>query len=126
MVSEAERWTQVGAIMKARLKSAGVTQAELARLSKVSDTTIRSYFRGKPVVRVDKKRAISLALWGVPDAIDRLYAGEAETQILKDGLAVDSQDRDDIEGRLTRIEDRLDRHDEKLDQILDALRGAQG
>lgn len=69
-------WDHVAEALKARAAELGLIQAELARRSGVSDTALRGFYNGRPVVRQDVKWKLASALRWPTDAIDRLAEGE--------------------------------------------------
>jgi transcriptional regulator with XRE-family HTH domain len=118
MTDSEERWGQVGAAIAARMAGPpAITMAELVRRSGVSDTSIRDYLRGKPIVRADKRRELCAGLGWTADSIDLILAGK------KPRIATDARSTDLALRSLTQ---RVEALEEGRAEMLRLLRQAVG
>ena len=77
-MSGAEDWEAVGLHVRARMTERKVTTAELARVTAVSETTIRSVRKGTGPHRKYMLVAISAALGWPPRYLHEVLAGSEE------------------------------------------------
>lgn len=85
-----ERWVHVGQVIAERIDELGVTWAELERDSGISFKTWKAYISGQPVVRKDKRRALTDVLRWTPDSIDLILRGNEPyvVQRTEDGVLI--------------------------------------
>lgn len=74
-MTDDDGWDLVGAWLTERVAELKLSMAELQRASGISFKTLQGYMEGKPIRRVDKQRALALALGVYPDAFDRIRSG---------------------------------------------------
>lgn len=76
-MDELDGWTAVAHHLARRIFDELVwTKAEVVDASGVTIKSLNRYLEGEPITRVDKRRDLGKALWGRPDAIDRIRRGE--------------------------------------------------
>ncbi len=61
-----EDWTKAAHLLTEAITKSGLSQAEVIRLSGVSDKTLKNYEAGSPMARIDKRRKLTAAL-GLPN-----------------------------------------------------------
>jgi transcriptional regulator with XRE-family HTH domain len=75
MSDNSNEWALVADILNRRIAALHLSSAELSRRSGISPKSLQRYLRGEPIVRTDKKAALSSALGWTPGSINRLLNG---------------------------------------------------
>ncbi len=81
-MTETEAWIAVFEAIDARRLQFGWAKSHLYQVSGVSQTTLDAIRKGRPLLRLDKRAALCLALGWVPDAIDRLLDGAKPASVI--------------------------------------------
>lgn len=115
-MSNDEQWERVGQAIADRIDQLGLTKAAVQKRANVSDKTLSGYIAGAPVRRVDKKRALALALQWSPDAIDRIYDGAEPEELAIERLPDDSL-QSELQLLQAQILDRRAARDAFYDQM---------
>jgi hypothetical protein len=98
-MTETEAWIAVFEAIDARRLQFGWAKSHLYAVSGVSQTTLDAIRKGRPLLRLDKRAALCLALGWAPDAIDRLLDGAEPASVIAEDLRPEY-----VKGALERID----------------------